>query len=312
MAAVYAMDIAWGGGSQSDQRFRRIAAGSLLATLLLSVVVTLLHVDKPDKPVYQPVPERIARLVIEARKPPPPPPPPPKVEEPEPAPQPEATPEPVQQARPEPAPEPKPQRQAARERAERAGVMVFKDMFADLRQTDTLDSLSRPARVRSGASEARTTDRSILTAGVAKGSGGVNSSGLSRDTGTTQLASRQATRVEAPEQVKKELQQDARKARARGTTRSDEEIELVFDRNKSAIYNIYNRALRSDPSLRGKVVFTLTIDPSGKVTGIDVVSSELGDDALERKLVLRIKRFDFGAREVAATTIRYTIDFFPS
>ena len=43
-----------------------------------------------------------------------------------------------------------------------------------------------------------------------------------------------------------------------------------------------------------------------------MVSSELDDPSLERKLVLRIKRFDFGASQVAETTIRYTIDFFPS
>ena len=36
--------------------------------------------------------------------------------------------------------------------------------------------------------------------------------------------------------------------------RTREEIELVFDKNKSAIYSLYSRALRENPALQGKVV----------------------------------------------------------
>ncbi len=59
--------------------------------------------------------------------------------------------------------------------------------------------------------------------------------------------------------------------------RTREEIELVFDRNKSAIYAIYSRALRDNPALQGKVVLEVTIAPSGEVTDCRIVSSELGD-----------------------------------
>ncbi|HHJ15519.1 MAG TPA: energy transducer TonB, partial [Gammaproteobacteria bacterium] len=94
--------------------------------------------------------------------------------------------------------------------------------------------------------------------------------------------------------------------------RSIEEIQIVFDRNKSAIYSLYNRALRKNPSLQGKLVIRLNISPSGKITSIDLVSSELGDPALERKLVQRIKMFNFGAKQVDAVTITYPIDFLPA
>lgn len=47
--------------------------------------------------------------------------------------------------------------------------------------------------------------------------------------------------------------------------RTREEIELVFDRNKSAIYSLYSRALRDNPALQGKVVLEVTIAPSGDV-----------------------------------------------
>ncbi len=72
-------------------------------------------------------------------------------------------------------------------------------------------------------------------------------------------------------------------------SRSIEEIKLVFERNKGAIYAIYNRALREDPSLQGKVVVELKIAPSGEVVDVRVLSSELKASELESKLLARIK-----------------------
>jgi TonB family protein len=95
-------------------------------------------------------------------------------------------------------------------------------------------------------------------------------------------------------------------------SRSREEIELVFDRNKGAIFALYNRALRSDPTLEGKLVLRLTIAPSGEVTFCEVVSSELGDPDLEQKLVSRVKLFRFEAKDVEPITTTKPIDFFPA
>jgi TonB family protein len=94
--------------------------------------------------------------------------------------------------------------------------------------------------------------------------------------------------------------------------RTREEIELVFDRNKSAIYAIYSRALRDNPALQGKVVLEVTIAPSGEVTDCRIVSSELNDAELERKLVARVKMFRFEAKDVAPMTTTKPIEFFPA
>jgi len=99
---------------------------------------------------------------------------------------------------------------------------------------------------------------------------------------------------------------------AKRASRSQEEIELVFDRNKAAIYALYNRALRDNPALRGKVVIQLTIAPSGQVTDCRIVSSELGDSELERKLVARIRMFRFEDKDVAPVTTTKPIEFFPA
>ena len=95
-------------------------------------------------------------------------------------------------------------------------------------------------------------------------------------------------------------------------SRSREEIELVFDKNKSAIYALYSRALRDNPSLQGKVVLEVTITPAGDVTACRVISSELNDPDLERKLVARVKMFKFPARDVATMTTTKPIEFFPA
>jgi TonB family protein len=95
-------------------------------------------------------------------------------------------------------------------------------------------------------------------------------------------------------------------------SRSIEEIRRVFDANKGAIFAIYNRALRRDPTLQGKVVLELVIDPNGVVVDVRVVASELTDDTLVAKIVKRIRMFNFGAREVGTTTISYPVHFLPT
>ena len=88
-------------------------------------------------------------------------------------------------------------------------------------------------------------------------------------------------------------------------------MSLVFDKNKGAIYSLYGRALRKDPSLEGKVVIELTISPTGQVVKIRIVSSELNNPALERKLMARIKLFSFGVKSVEELIVTYPIDFLP-
>ena len=94
--------------------------------------------------------------------------------------------------------------------------------------------------------------------------------------------------------------------------RSREEIEMVFDRNKGAIYALYSRALRDNPQLQGKLVLEFTIAPTGEVTMCRVVSSELNDPDLERKIIARVRLFRFDSKDVDSVTTTKPIDFFPA
>jgi protein TonB len=95
-------------------------------------------------------------------------------------------------------------------------------------------------------------------------------------------------------------------------SRSIEDIKLVFERNKGAIYALYNRALRDDPALQGKVVLELKIAPDGQVQGLRIISSELKAEELEKKLLARIRQFDFGAKDVDLMVVTWPVDFLPS
>jgi len=70
--------------------------------------------------------------------------------------------------------------------------------------------------------------------------------------------------------------------------------------------------LREEPGLQGKVVLKLTIAPSGQVTGLTIVSSELKKPDVEERLLARIRTFDFGAKDVNVMVVNYPLDFLPS
>ncbi len=95
-------------------------------------------------------------------------------------------------------------------------------------------------------------------------------------------------------------------------SRAIEDVRLVFERNKGSIYAIYNRALRDEPTLQGKVVLKLTIAPSGGVVSCRIESTELHKPEVEEKLLARIRTFDFGAKDVNEMVVSYPLDFLPS
>ena len=97
-----------------------------------------------------------------------------------------------------------------------------------------------------------------------------------------------------------------------GLARTDEEIQIVFDRYKSALYRLYNRELRKDPTLQGQMVLRLTIEPDGSVSFCQLHSTDMKAPELVTQVVDRVRTFDFGAKEVPAITIVYPIDFLPA
>lgn len=302
----------WTVSEEEEQRFRRWLRRALLACLVLSLIIAFLPVPQTDRAREEEVPPRLAKLLLERQ-----PPPPAVVKKPEPeAPKAEAP----KKAEPKPKTEqPKPTKsiEAARAKAERSGLLAFKDELADLRTNPATANVTSAQPLTTGGpatGPARPVERSLITSNVAGGSGGINTAKLSRDTGGGGLGGRATTSMASPMGGGAGGGAGGGGRGGGGGTagRSIEEIKLVFDRNKGSIYALYNRALRADPTLQGKVVLKLTIAPSGQVTDLQIVSSELRNTDLERKLLARIKQFDFGAKDVAVMVVTYPIDFLPS
>jgi len=94
--------------------------------------------------------------------------------------------------------------------------------------------------------------------------------------------------------------------------RSEEEIQLIFQRYKGAITQLYQRARRSGPTLKGKVVFEIAIEPSGAVSACKVLSSEMNAPDLLEKIAAKIEKINFGAKDVPAMTINFPFQFIPT
>jgi len=98
-----------------------------------------------------------------------------------------------------------------------------------------------------------------------------------------------------------------------GSSRTDEEIQIVFDRYKASFYRLYNRELRNNPALKGQMVLRLTIEPDGSVSMCALQSSDMDAPDLAAQVVSRVRSMNFGAKEgVLAVTIVYPIDFLPA
>ena len=180
--------------------------------------------------------------------------------------------------------------------------------------------------------------RAMITSNATNGSGGINTAGYSKNTGGGGLAGQSLTMVEGVIGGGGGGGAGGGGARGRGdgtgsgvggaggnggggnltkggsgkASRAIEDVRLVFERNKGSIYAIYNRALRDEPGLQGKVVLKLTIAPSGGITDLRIVSSELKMPDVEQKLLARIRTFDFGAKDVNEMVVNYPLDFLPS
>jgi periplasmic protein TonB len=290
-------DLPWASPREDAERFRKILIATLIFTIVMAIVIPLLPVPEREETQVEDVPPRLAKLMIEQRKPPPPP-------------KPQETPKPDSKPVAKPDPKPVDRVRQARERAV-AALLPMQDQLADLRDHRMIE-VATAARPLTDAAQAGTTQRSLITSNVGRrSSGGINTEGLSRGIsgGGGNLQGRATTQVggglgDGPRAVRSGSGQKA--------SRSREEIELVFDKNKGAIYALYNRALRNNAALQGKVVLELTIAPWGEVTSCRVISSELNDAELERKLIARVKLFRFEDKDVEAVTTTKPIDFFPA
>jgi hypothetical protein len=234
---------------------------------------------------------------------------------------------------PSPAgPDPSTQAAAAdqvQKRVEKAGILAFRDEFASLAKDKVAPRLGAGARYGNADDESRNQmpSRSMLTTNTPGSSGGINLASLSRSVGggggngegggdgngggggIHGVPVGRATSSIAG--IGPGGRPQARSGP--GLSRTDEEIQIVFDRYKARFYRLYNRELRKDPTLQGQMILRLTIEPDGSVSMCALQSSDMRAPELATQVVEVVRTINFGAKDgVQALTIVYPIDFLPA
>src|SRR5215470_3270230 len=218
-----------------------------------------------------------------------------------------------------------------------AGILAFKDKFASLAEDNVVVPLGADALHAAADEVGRPSARSLLTSNTPGSSGGINVASLSRSvggggggggggnggggvggrgtgaggSGGGGIGGVGVGRAVSP--ITPITGADRPKARnGPGAARTDEEIQIVFDRYKASFYRLYNRELHNNPALKGQMVLRLTIEPDGSVSMCVLQSTDMDAPDLATQVVGRVRTINFGAKDVPAVTIMYPIDFLPA
>jgi outer membrane biosynthesis protein TonB len=215
--------------------------------------------------------------------------------------------------------EPKVEELAPKEpEAKDQGILAFRERLASAKDDQVVGKLGLQANIDNSDYNAARAQRSMLTTNGPGSSGGINLASISRGVGNGNgkgggMAGVAVTRASSAIAAVGTPGGDRPVAGDVGIPgRTDEEIQIVFDRYKAALYRLYNKELRRDPTLKGQVILKLTIEPDGSVSLCELKSSDMNAPELTAQVVERVKGFDFGAKAVPAITILYPIDFLPA
>lgn len=291
----------WTVSYEEDRRFRRILLQMLLICLAIGVITPYIRIPQPVPDLAVELPPRRVRLLTE-----------PVTQQPAPV---TVSPEAEAPAEPQPVAvtPPRVPRVTPRQKASRTGVLAMSDALAELRSKTPKVEVNQQQNAAIHHGPAETAQPSLLTANLTRGSQGI-AGGVAPQLvlGTVGLPEREGSGQGTGNRGAELAARSGSAAISSGPVRSKEEIQEILDRNKGAMYRLYNRALQKEGGLQGKLVMSLTIAPAGEVTRCVILSSDLDAATLEEQLVTLVRRIDFGNKPGApAVTTRVPIEFFP-
>lgn len=218
--------------------------------------------------------------------------------------------------------------EAARKEQEKAAARkAAQDVFGGLSDSvgttpSAVTAANAPLTVAAAGEQAaapvrgpsKTLSSSTATAG--KRSGGIDTSSLAAvDTGVSAtLGARSTAAVEeidlgiAGGGAGGGADSEATTTKSGQPSRSARELNEIMERYKGRMGQLYQAALRNDPSLGGKIVARITILPSGEVSDVEL-SGDVSDAKLLSRLRALIKTIDFGSKDVPTVVANYPIDF---
>ncbi|MEK6805508.1 MAG: AgmX/PglI C-terminal domain-containing protein [Pseudomonadota bacterium] len=273
--------------NEADRRFQRWLGTFGIPALVLALLIPFLQLTGLTPGGGLPVPPRYAQLV-------PPPVVEPAVKEEQPKPEPKTKPK---VEKPKVSQEVLKQQQQQKARA-RATKEISKSFSSIANLLSTSAKSDNPLVAAVTPTKSGSTSPVFASSATSSSKGIGNVAPTARTQSGTGLGQRKTSDVSGPTGIGADPGAPGLSGDKRIAGRSLGEMQEVFDRNKGAFYSLYNRALRENPDLVGKLIFDITIEPDGSVSRCVLVKSELGNPELERKFVLLVQQLNFGAKGV--------------
>jgi outer membrane biosynthesis protein TonB len=311
-----------------DELFKKALRVSLGFYLLAAAIVTIIRMPVPEHPDIQDLPERVAKLILE---------PPPIVATPEKPKVADAPQEKREAAKPKaekkPAAAPKPSAQQNREIVKQSGLLAS---LIEEEEKGGLSDIIESQRLTQALSSA-----DLITAPTTKSNRTIVTKSVSHDTGLVDKTVSKSRTLGSGDRTKLAQGQQVALARIPGGTGTGgtgsggqrlgdgvgirlkgggsgsggaidyDAIARVVEQYKNGLIYLYNKELRTNPTLKGTISVEFSIDSTGKVIETRIISTTMDHAPLEQALASRIKMWKFPHLYDGIIIVTYPFVFFP-
>ena len=304
--------------SEQDKKFTTILVILFAFYFVIAVIVPFLEQVEIPRAVKEQVPVQLARIILKEKQLPLPEKSKEKIVKEKPI---EVKPEDIKKEKVKDQPIKPPvalsiekRRDLAKQKAQTSGLAAMKDELFAMREAFDVVPVTKITLDNTKSTETKI-KRKLLAGDVNKQSATLSAVKTSQVVNSDKLSTHNTQHIRLSEEevlagtdvlVEEDL------AASNAGQRSEMSLRRTLEARKSRLYARYNRALRKDPFLQGKVLFEIEIQPNGKVSSVDIKSSELNNAKLERQLLMILRSITFPAEAVSVMVTIWAIDFLPN
>ncbi len=302
--------------SAQDKSFNKILAILLLGYLVVAVVVPFIEQVKIPREIKERPSAQLAKIMLKEKQLPLPKKVKPKVKKP--IKKVKAKTKNKKKTKPKEKlkqPTPVNKSELAKTKAHSSGLATMKDELFAMREAFTVTPVAS-TKLNNSKSKATTIKRKLLAAATNKQSSQLTQAQLSKTVASDAISTKNTEQIRlgkeeilADNNVLAANDNDAKSSLAQ---RSEMSLRRTLESHKARLYALYNRALRKDPLLKGKVLFAIEIQPNGNISHVSIKSSALNNAKLERQLIVILRRIKFPVADVSVMTTIWAIDFLPN
>lgn len=287
------MVLPWHEHSEQQEKFKKLIKKVIAPFMVLLLLIPFL----PDFSEEQEVIKKVVTKVILD---------PPKIE-PQPLPETAATPPQPKLAKAKPK---APSKVGTKDG--QTNLATLSQQLSAMRNSVNLSKLQKKNVFVSNSGSVKQSSRALLgKKNATTSSGGLKSSDITVNAKGVAMMEHQSTTIDNPTAAinlpSKTQFYDPKKQ-----TRSGQSIRRTVERAKGALFALYNKALRRDPNLAGRFVFSFQVSPSGSISQVKLITSDLNNNKLEKALLDKIRAIEFEKEDVESGSFQYTFDFLPS